>query len=206
MQRNQTANIHWFIEKASKFQNNIYFCFIDYTKAFVWITTNSGKFFKWWEYQTTWSASWEICVQVKKQQLEPDMEQQTGSKLGKEYVKAVYRHPAYLTNMESSVQFSRSVVSDSLQPQGLQHARPPCPSLSSLSQSLLKLMSIESVMPSNLSHPLSSPSPPALSLSQHQGLFKWVSSLHKVDKVLEFQLQHQSFQWTPRTDFLFFFF
>ena len=100
-------------------------------------------------------------MQVKKQQLEPDMEQQTGSKLGKEYVKAVYRHPAYLTNMESSVQFSRSVVSDSLQPQGLQHARPPCPSLSSLSQSLLKLMSIESVMPSNLSHPLSSPSPPA---------------------------------------------
>ena len=88
------------------------------------------------------------------------MEQQTGSKLGKEYVKAVYRHPAYLTNMESSVQFSRSVVSDSLQPQGLQHARPPCPSLSSLSQSLLKLMSIESVMPSNLSHPLSSPSFP----------------------------------------------
>ena len=52
------------------------------------------------------------------------------------------------------------------------------------------------------SHPLSSPSPPALSLSQHQGLFKWVSFSHQVAKVLEFQLQHQSFQWTPRTDFL----
>ena len=52
------------------------------------------------------------------------------------------------------------------------------------------------------SHPLSSPSPPVLNLSQHQGLFKWVSSLHQVAKVLEFQLQHQSFQWTPRTDFL----
>ena len=52
------------------------------------------------------------------------------------------------------------------------------------------------------SHPLSSPSPPALKLSQHQGLFKWVSSLHQVAKVLEFQLQHQSFQWTPRTDLL----
>ena len=52
------------------------------------------------------------------------------------------------------------------------------------------------------SHPLSSPSPPALNLSQHQGLFKWVSSSHQVAKVLEFQLQHQSFQWTPRTDFL----
>ena len=50
------------------------------------------------------------------------------------------------------------------------------------------------------SHSLSSPSPPALNLSQHQGLFKWVSSLHQVAKVLEFQLQHQSFQWTPRTD------
>ena len=52
------------------------------------------------------------------------------------------------------------------------------------------------------SHPLSSPSPPALNLSQHQGLFKWVSSLHQVAKVLEFQLQHQSFQWTPRADLL----
>ena len=51
------------------------------------------------------------------------------------------------------------------------------------------------------SHPLSSPAPPALNLSQHQGLFKWVSSLHQVAKVLEFQLQHQSFQWTPRTEF-----
>ena len=52
------------------------------------------------------------------------------------------------------------------------------------------------------SHPLSSLSPPALNLSQHQGLFKWVSSLHEVAKVLEFQLQHQSFQWIPRTDLL----
>ena len=52
------------------------------------------------------------------------------------------------------------------------------------------------------SHPLSSPSPPALNLSQHQGLCKWVSSLHQVAKVLEFQLQHQSFHWTPRTDYL----
>jgi len=52
------------------------------------------------------------------------------------------------------------------------------------------------------SHPLSSPSPPAFNLSQHQGLFKWVSSSHQVAKVLEFQLQHQSFLWTPRTDLL----
>ena len=51
-------------------------------------------------------------------------------------------------------------------------------------------------------HPLSSPSSPAFNLSQHQGLFKWVSSSHQVAKILEFQPQHQSFQWTPRTDFL----
>ena len=65
----------------------------------VWITTNCGKFFKKWEYQTTWPAPWEICVQVKKQQLELDMEQQIGSKLGKEYAKAVYCYSAYLTYM-----------------------------------------------------------------------------------------------------------
>ena len=52
------------------------------------------------------------------------------------------------------------------------------------------------------SHPLSSPSPPALNLSQHQGLFQWVNPLHEVAKILEFQLQHLSFQWTPRTDLL----
>ena len=52
--------------------------------------------------QTTWPASWEICMQVKKQQLEPEMEQHTGSKLGKEYVKAVYCHPAYLTYMQNT--------------------------------------------------------------------------------------------------------
>ena len=68
----------------------------------VWITINCGKFWKKWEYQTTWPASWEICIQVKKQQLELDMEQQTGSKSGKEYVKAVYCHPAYLTYMQST--------------------------------------------------------------------------------------------------------
>ena len=63
----------------------------------VWITTNYGKFSKRWEYQTTLPASWEICMQVKKQQLELNMEQQIGSKNGKEYIKAVYYHPAYLT-------------------------------------------------------------------------------------------------------------
>ena len=68
----------------------------------VWITTNCGKFLKRWEYQTSWPVSWEICMQVKKQQLELDMKQQTGSKSGKEYIKAVYCHPAYLTSMQSA--------------------------------------------------------------------------------------------------------
>ena len=60
------------------------------------------KIHKEWEYQTTLPASWEICMQVKKQQLEPDARQNTGSILGKEYVKAVYRHPDYLTYMQST--------------------------------------------------------------------------------------------------------
>ena len=99
----------------------------------------------------------------------------------------------------SSVQFSRSVVSNSLQPHESQHTRPPCPS------------------PTPRVHPNSCPSSqwchPAISSSvvpfsscpnpsQHQGLFQWVNSSHKVAKVLEFQPQHQSFQWTPRTGLL----
>ena len=64
--------------------------------------TNCGKFLKRWEYQTTSPASSEICVQIKKQQLELDMEQQTGSKSRKEYIKAVYSHPAYLTSIQST--------------------------------------------------------------------------------------------------------
>ena len=61
----------------------------------VWITINCGQFWKRWEYQTIWPASWEICMQVRKQQLELDMEQQTGSKYEKEYVKA----PAYIVTL-----------------------------------------------------------------------------------------------------------
>ena len=78
--RDQIDNFCWIMDKTREFQKNIYFCFIDYVKAFVWITINYGKFFKRWEYQTTLPTSWEICMQVKKQQLELDMEQQTGSK------------------------------------------------------------------------------------------------------------------------------
>ena len=101
--RDQIAKIRWIIEKAKEFQKNIYCCFIAYAKPLtVWITTNCGKFWNIWEYQTTLPASWETWMQVKKQSLEMDMEQQTGSKLRKEYVKAVYCHPAYVTFMQST--------------------------------------------------------------------------------------------------------
>ena len=79
--RDQISNIHWIIKKARAFQKNIYFCYVDCTKALpVWITINYGKFWKRWEYQTTWPASWETYMPARKQQLEVDMEKQTGSK------------------------------------------------------------------------------------------------------------------------------
>ena len=79
--RDQIANIHWIIKKARELQKNIYFCFFDYAKAFDCVDHNKlRKIWKRWEYQTTWPASWEICMQVRKQQLELDMEKQTGSK------------------------------------------------------------------------------------------------------------------------------
>ena len=73
--RNQIDNICWIIEKAREFQKNIYFCLTTPKPLTVWITINCGKFFKRWEYQTTWPASWETCMQVRTQQLELDMEQ-----------------------------------------------------------------------------------------------------------------------------------
>ena len=90
-------------QKAREFQNNIFSALLTTPKPLtVSITTNSGKFLKRWEYQTTWPASWEYCMQVKKQQLEPDIEQWAGSKLGKEYNKAVYCHPVYLIYMQNT--------------------------------------------------------------------------------------------------------
>ena len=84
-----------------------------------------------------------------------------------------------------------------LQPHELKHARPRH-QLPEFTQTHVRWVS-DAIQPS---HPLSSPSPPALNISQFQGLFKWVSSSYQVTKRLEFQLQHQSFQWTPRTDLL----
>ena len=98
--RDQIVNICWIIEKAREFQKNIYFCFIDYTKAFDYADQNCGKFFKRWEYQTTLPTSLEMCMQVKKQQSEPNVEKWTGSKLRKEYIMAIYCHPTYLIPMQ----------------------------------------------------------------------------------------------------------
>ena len=98
--RDQIANIRCITKKASK-KTSISALLTTSKPLTVWITTNCGKFWKRWEYQTTWPAFWEICMQVKKQQLEPDMEQQVGSKLRKEYIKAVYCHTAYLTYMQT---------------------------------------------------------------------------------------------------------
>ena len=113
--RDQIANICWVIEKAEepdikwpifvgswKKQENYRKTSASLAMPLTgWITANSGKFLKRWEYPTTLPASCETCMQLKKQQLELDMEQ-TGSKSGKEYIKAVYCHPAYLTYMQST--------------------------------------------------------------------------------------------------------
>ena len=168
----------------------------------VWITTNWENFFKRRKYQTTLPASWEICMQIKKQQLEPDMEQQTGSKLRKEYVKAVYCHLAYLTYMQSqfsSVQFSCSVMSDSLWPHESQHARPPCPSPTpevhsnsrplsrwchtAISSSVVPFSSCSQSLPASESFPISQ-------------LFTWGGQSTGVSALASFPLK-KSQGWSP---------
>ena len=103
------------MEKAKEFQKNIYFCFIGYLKAFDGVGHNKLENSSRWEYQTTLPASWEICMQVKKQQLKLDMEQWTGSKLEKEYDKAVYCHLAYLTYMQSTLYEKRGWMKHKLE-------------------------------------------------------------------------------------------
>ena len=99
--RDQVANICWIIRKQESSRKTSTSALLTTPEPLtIWITTNCGKYFKRQEYQTTWPASWEICTHVKKQQLELYMEQQTGSKYRKDYVKAVYCHSAYLTYME----------------------------------------------------------------------------------------------------------
>ena len=89
--RGQIANILWIIKKAREFQKNVYYWCIYYAKAFDCVDHNKLENSE--RDGNTWPASWETCMQVRKRQLELDMEQQTGSKLEKEYVKAVHCHP-----------------------------------------------------------------------------------------------------------------
>ena len=103
--RDQIAHIHWIIKKnqENSRKTSTSTSLIMLKLLTVWITTNCGKFLQKWKYQTILPISWKACMQVKKQQLEPDMEQQTGSKLGKEYVKSCLTcHPACLTSMQST--------------------------------------------------------------------------------------------------------
>ena len=105
-QRNQTSNCQQPMDHSKSkrvSEKHLLLLLLTMSKPLtVWIITNCETFFKRWKYQTTFPASWETCMQVRKQQLELDVEQQTGSKLGKEYVKAVYCHSAYLTYMQST--------------------------------------------------------------------------------------------------------
>ena len=91
--KDQIANIHWIIKKAKEFQENIYFCFIDYAKAFDCVDHDKlWKILKEMGISDPYMPPEKICMKVKKQQLELDLEQQIGSKSGKEYVKAIYCH------------------------------------------------------------------------------------------------------------------
>ena len=98
--RDQIGNICWITEKARQFQKNLYSASLTMLKPLC--KSQLENFLKTWEYQTPLSVSWEIYMQVKKQQLELHEKQLNGSKLGMEYIKAVYCHPAYLTSMQST--------------------------------------------------------------------------------------------------------
>ena len=101
--RDQIVNIHWIIEKAREFQKNVYFCFIDYTKAFDYVDHN-----KLWKILQEMRIPDHLACLLRnlhagqEATVRTGHEQQTGSKLGKEYVKAVYCHPVYLTSMQST--------------------------------------------------------------------------------------------------------
>ena len=182
------------MEKATEFQKNIYFCFIDYAKAFDSVNHNIlWKILKQRGIPDHLTCLLRTCMQVKKQRLQLDMEQWTGSRLGKEYIKTVYCHPVYLTSMQSVlVVHWLSCVQLFATPWTA--ARQASLSFTT-SQSLLKLMSNESVIPSNhlvLCCPfilLPSIFPSIKGFSSGS----WVGSSYQVGKVLELQLQHQSF-------------
>ena len=101
--RDENANIHWIIEKARELQKNIYFCFIDYAKAFDCMDHNHcGQFLKRWEFSTTWPASWECIFVCQEATVRTGHGTTDWFQIGKEYVMAVYCHCAYLTYMQST--------------------------------------------------------------------------------------------------------
>ena len=114
------------------------------------------------------------------------------------FIKTVIQYFCRLYYIKRYYQLNHSTVSDSLQHDGLQHARLPYHQFPELTQTHVHRVS-DAIQPYHL---LQSPSPPAFNLSKHPGHFRWVSSSHQMAKVLEFQLQHQSFQWIFRTDFI----
>ena len=123
--RDQIVNIFWSSKSERVPEKHLFLLYWLFQSLWLCGSQQTGKIFKRWEYQTTRPASWEICMQVKRQQLELDVEQQTSFKLGKEFVKAVFNLYTEFSSV-SSVQSLNRVRS--LQPHKPQHARPPCPS------------------------------------------------------------------------------
>ena len=120
--KDQIPNIHWIINKTREFQKNIYFCFVDYAKAFDHVDHRKlWKILQEIVIPDHLTASWEICMQVRKEQLELDMEQQTGSKSGKEYIKVIYCNPAYSTYMQSTSCKMQDLMKHKLDFLGLQN-------------------------------------------------------------------------------------
>jgi len=160
----------------------------------------------------TWAVNWRKNINTRKElgmramlsteEWDFRKEMSVASRLGRYFWMKTERGPLRYSSDKigiSWVQFSRSVLSNSLQPHGLHHARPPCPSptAGAYSNSCPLSWWCCSTISSSVV-PFSS----CLNLSQHQGIFQWVTSSHQVAKILEFQLQHQSFQWIFRDDFL----
>ena len=180
-------------------QKNIYFCFIDYAKAFDYVDHN-----KLWKILKEMGIPDHLTCLLRNMNASQEATGRTGHgitdwfQIGKEVHQGCILSPC-LFNLYA--EFSSVTQSCLTLCDHMNHSTPGLPihhQLPEFTQTHVHWVT-DAIQPS---HPLSSPSPPALNLSQHQGLFQWVSSSHQVAKILEFQLQHQSFQWTPRTDLL----
>ena len=200
--KDQIANIHWIIEKAREFQKNIYLCFIDYTKAFDCVDHN-----KLWNILKEMGIPDHLTCLLRNLYAGQEATVRTGHgtidwfQIGKGIHQGCILSPCLFNLYAGSVQLSSVAQSCPTLYDPMNLSTPGLPvhhQLLEFTQTHFHWVSV-AIQPS---HPLLSPSSPALNLSQHQGLFKWVSSSHQVAGVLEFQVQHQSHQWTPRTDLL----